>query len=210
MPEFVDKINPSKTAVLVIDMTNGFVAPNAPVYVDAGNKFAPKLDKFLDKCREKNIKIIYTTHIYRDDMADVQRNVAKVPWSQNGSVLHESDEDVKIYPPCGERAGEIILKKHHYSAFYNTDLDVILRANNIDTLIITGVCTDVCCFATSRDAFFREYKVIFAEDLTGSPGWPDCGVGEVSPEETHLSFINNLAATTAQVMSGSAILNSII
>lgn len=209
MLKMVDKIDPRDTAVLVVDMSVGFVAPGAPVYVDGGNKFAADLGAFLDQCRSKGLKVIYTTYYFRDDNSDMQDSVYKLPWGQNGSVLHESDPDYEIYGPCTPKDGEIVLGKHWYSSFNNTDLDVILKANHIKTLVITGVCTDCCCFRTARDAFFRDYRVVMLEDFNASPGWPDCGEGEVDPDTVHLSFVNTLAATTGQVMSSEEFLSRI-
>ena len=61
-----------------------------------------------------------------------------------------------------------MIQKHRYSAFYDTDLDTYLRGCAVDTVIITGCMTNYCCGATARDAFFRDYKVIFGSDLTAT------------------------------------------
>jgi nicotinamidase-related amidase len=198
MPKFSGNANPETTAILVVDMTNGFVAPGAPVYVDMGNRFATKLGAFLDVCREKGFRIIYTTHIFRADGADMDRNtrLATPP-----DAFLEGTPDVEIYPPCAMKPGDILVKKHFYSGFYCTDMDVILRSLGIGTVVITGVCTDVCCFATARDAFNYGYGVVMLADLNGSPGWPDIGFGALTPEQHHIAALNNLAVTGADVMT---------
>ena len=207
MPKFITSIVPEKTALLVVDMSNGFVGPDYPFCVERGTKFAPKINALLNEFRSRSMFVLFTTHVFRADKADLPRNVRLCEWSGDGTVLLDGTPDVEVYPVCGPKEGEIVLKKHHYSSFFNTDLDVILRANGVDTIVITGVNTDICCHGTATDAFFRSYKVIVLEDLNGTPGWEDCGLGNISPDEQHLAFINCLAATTAHVMSSDEFLS---
>jgi nicotinamidase-related amidase len=62
---------------------------------------------------------------------------------------------------------EVVIK-HRYSAFYNTDLETVLRVQGIEQLVITGVMSNMCCESTARDAYFRDYRVFFLADATGS------------------------------------------
>ena len=59
---------------------------------------------------------------------------------------------------------EVIVTKHRYGAFENTDLDLVLRSNRIKSVIITGVATNVCCETTARQAFMKDYYVLFTSD----------------------------------------------
>ena len=66
--------------------------------------------------------------------------------------------------------GEIVIKKRRFSAFYQTDLEIILRnirgtIRPVDTIIICGTVSNICCESTARDAFFRDYKVVFGTDI---------------------------------------------
>ena len=65
-----------------------------------------------------------------------------------------------------------MIKKHRYSGFMGTDLDMMLRTQNIDTVAVTGVTTENCCHATARDAMFNGYKVAFISDATGTFDYP--------------------------------------
>jgi len=200
MPKFLEKVDAATTAVLVIDMQNDFVAPGAPMYVDMGNRFAPKLGEFLDICRDKGLQIIYTTYAVTPgrDLASAQK--------RNFGTFHhgliDGTEGVDIYPPCAPKydRGDILVKKHYFSAFAGTDLEIILRAHDIRTLIITGVCTDICCFATARDAYTLNYDIVMISDLNGTPGSPDCGVGPTTPEMHHAVALNNLFMTGCDVI----------
>ena len=68
------------------------------------------------------------------------------------------------------REGKLEYKivKHKYDAFFETDLDAILRYCQVDTVIITGTATNACCESTARSAFMRDYQVVFPSDLNAT------------------------------------------
>jgi len=200
MSYLVSNINPKKTAVLVIDMTNDYVAPGAPLYCDMGNKLAQRLNSFLDDCRNLGIRIIYTSHMYRADQADMPKVMKEMVKNVKGPVCESGTEGVEIYKECPKRADEIVIAKHHYNAFHATDLDIILRSWEIENVAISGVCSDVCCMATAREALFNGYKVLTLFDLLGAGAMPDAGFGSFSAEQHHLAAMNSLAATNGNVL----------
>ena len=99
------------------------------------------------------------------------------------STLVDGTSGTEIFPGLAPAPGEHIIKKHRYSAFFATDLDLILREWGITTVIISGTTTENCCHATARDAMFNNYKVVFLSDATGSFDYPDVGYGAMSAEE---------------------------
>ena len=94
-----------------------------------------------------------------------------------------------------------MIKKHRYSAFFATDLDLILREWGITSVIISGTTTENCCHATARDAMFHNYKVVFLADATGTFDYPDVGWGALSAAEVHHATLTILAFSTAHVMT---------
>jgi ureidoacrylate peracid hydrolase len=78
--------------------------------------------------------------------------------------------------------GDVIVNKHRYNAFYQTDLDLILRAKGIRTLIMTGVATNVCVETTAREGFMRDYYIVFLRDCTATMS-----------EELHNSALKNIS-----------------
>jgi ureidoacrylate peracid hydrolase len=97
--------------------------------------------------------------------------------------------------------GEHVIKKHRYSAFFATILDLILREWGIDTVIVSGTTTENCCHATARDAMFHNYRVIFLSDATGTFDYPDVGQGALSADAVHRATLTILAFSTAHVMT---------
>src|SRR5437588_2125877 len=92
-------------------------------------------------------------------------------------------------------------RRHRYSGFFGTDMDIILREWGVDTVIISGTTTENCCQATARDAMFRNYRVVFLSDATATYDYPDRGFGAMSNADVHHATLVILAASTAHVMS---------
>jgi ureidoacrylate peracid hydrolase len=161
----------------------------------------PKLTSTLNFCREKGIRVIYTAHVHRRDGSDMGLYDDLYSPIADRSTLVDGTKGVEIFPGLAPAPGEHIIKKHRYSAFFGTDLDIILREWGITTVIISGTTTENCCHATARDAMFNNYKVVFLSDATGSFDYPDVGYGAMSAEEVHKATLCILAFSTAQVMT---------
>jgi ureidoacrylate peracid hydrolase len=201
MPYQVDCVDPSKTALIVVDMENDFIAAGAPLETAAGRAMLPTLKRALAFCRERGLKVIYTAHAHRRDGCDMGRFVDLSEPIANRTGLVDGEPGIEIYPEIAPQADEIVIKKHRYSAFYGTDLEIILRGLGVETVVITGVTTENCCHATARDALFRDYKVIFLSDATATFDYPDVGQGGMSAAEVHRATLVILSVSTAHVMS---------
>ena len=196
----VETIDPQTTALLVVDMENDFVAPGAPFETPAGRTMLPQLTRALAFCRAHGIAVIFTTHAHRRDGSDMGL-YAHDPRIAAGAALADGSHGVAIYPEVAPRADEIVISKHRYSAFYGTDLDIILRGRGATTVVIAGVTTENCCHATARDAFYRDYQVVVLADATGTFDYPDVGYGRLSADEIQRATLSILAFSTADVMT---------
>jgi len=199
MPQ-IDKIDPTKTAMIVVDMQNDFVAQGAPMETPAARAMVPKLAEALQICRGHGIKVIYTTHVHRRDGCDTGLFNMHPPIA-NRSALVDDTPGIDIYPELAPQPGEHVIKKHRYSGFFGTDLDIILRGWGVETVIISGTTTENCCHATARDAMFRNYPVVFLSDATATYDYPDRGFGPMPNAEVHHATLVILADSTAHVMS---------
>jgi biuret amidohydrolase len=119
----------------------------------------------------------------------------------NRAALVDGTPGVDIYPELTPAPGEHVIKKHRYSGFFGTDLDMILREWGVDAVIISGTTTENCCHATARDAMFRNYRVAFLSDATATYDYPDQGFGAMPAAQVHHATLVILAASTAHVMS---------
>ena len=197
----IDQINPDRTAMIVVDMQNDFVASGAPMEVPAARMMAPKLAGALKTCRNVGIRVIYTAHVHRRDGCDMGLFDDLHPQIADRQGLVDGTQGADIYPELAPAPGEHVIKKHRYSAFYGTDLDIILREWGVDTVIVSGTTTENCCHATARDAMFRDYRVVFLSDATAAPDYPDLGYGAMAAADVHQATLAILARSTAHVMS---------
>src|SRR5438874_12744538 len=197
----IDVINPKKTAMIVVDMQNDFVASGAAMETPAARAVVPKLADALKICRDAGIKVIYTAHVHRRDGCDMGLFDDMHPPIANREALVDGTPGVDIYSDVAPAPGEHVIKKHRYSGFFGRDLDMILREWGCDSVILSWATTENCCHATARDAMFRNYRVVFLSDATATYDYPDQGCGAMPAAEVHHTTLVILAASTAHVMS---------
>lgn len=172
-----------KAALLVIDMQKFFLEPSSPTFTCGGLAILPNVKKLINIFREHKRPVIYTCHVHHPDMLDA----GIMGWWWEGMCV-EGTEESKVHNEIAPLPNEKIIFKHRYSAFYNTDLETILRCLKVEELVITGIMTNMCCESTARDAYFRDYKIFFLADATGSIN-----------EEMHLATLLNLSFGFAYV-----------
>ncbi len=154
-----------RCVLVVIDMQNDFVLDGAIMQVKEAGRQVPKIQKLIATCRELSIQIIYTVH--KTDPAYCPLEIASFPWLADAG-MREGTDGIKVVDDLKPEPGDIVIYKRRFSAFYQTDLEMILRNTGnppVDTLIICGTVTNICCESTARDAFFRDYKVVFGSDI---------------------------------------------
>lgn len=201
MPYQCDVIDPATTVMVVVDMQNDFVAEGAQLRSAQAAAMVPKLANTLKICRETGVRVVFTAHVHRRDGSDMGLYDDLYPPIADRSALVDGTPGVDIFAELAPAPGEHVIKKHRYSAFFATDLDLILREWGITTVVISGTTTENCCHATARDAMFRNYKVVFLSDATGTFDYPDVGQGAMSAEEVHRATLTVLAFSTAHVMT---------
>lgn len=198
--------DPKRVALLVIDMENDFVRPGAPMHVPMATEVVPNIKRLIDACRSAGATVIYTAHVHGADRGDMGLMADFWPPINSQTALVDYTEGVEIYNEIKPQPGELVIKKHRYSAFYNTNLETQLRNRNIDTLIITGTVTNMCCESTARDAQYRDYKVIFVSDGTGTMDHPDLGAGAMPAEEVQKAVLTSLSFCIAEIASTNEVL----
>jgi nicotinamidase-related amidase len=143
-----------KAAVLVIDMINDFVT--GVFKNERAEKIVPKIKALLSFSRENDILVVYINDAHLPKV-DIEFQV----WPQHAVAGTWGAQVVDELKP---EKGDYVLQKRRYSAFQGTGLDQLLRELKVDTLILTGVVTDICIQHTAADAFFRGYKLVVPND----------------------------------------------
>lgn len=142
--------------------------------------------------------VIYPRHVVSGDgsdtgrMRDLYRNV--------DTILARGTPGIEIIDALAPQPADLIVDKLFYSGFRNTDLDTILRSRDIDTIVVCGTVTNVCCETTVRDAAHREYKVIVLADANAAMPYPDMGFGAVSTEDVKRVALTAIAYEFAEVV----------
>jgi len=185
------QLNKEKSALLVIDMQKFFLDPASPTFTCGGLAVLPTLKQLIQAFREANRPVIYACHVHHPDRLDA----GIMEWWWEGMCVEGSAES-KVHDDIAPLPNEKVIFKHRYSAFYNTDLETVLRCLKIEDLVISGIMTNLCCESTTRDAYFRDYRVFFLADGTGSV-----------TEEMHLASLLNLAFGFAFVTTANEILH---
>lgn len=201
-------IRADKTALLIIDMQNAFLRPGAGAERSRGRELIPRLNQVIRACREKKITVIYTQHALRADGSDTGLFRDFLPAVTLKSLTGGTTE-VEMYPELDWRKEDITVPKQVYDAFLGTELDHILRIKGIDTLIIGGVDTLLCCESTTRAARHRNYRVLFLSDGTATGDWADIGWGALSAAEAQKFALTIIASRFAEVLSVEEVLKRI-
>ena len=168
LPEPFFRVDPRRTALLVIDMQNAFVAEGAAFETPPARAMIPLLEELITFAREHSMPVIWTQSDHRPPIGGLM--LKKFPPIAQGT-LWRSDPSFQMYPKMmqpREGPSEYSIVKHKYDSFFETELDAILRYHKIETIIITGTATNVCCESTARSAFMRDYQVAFPSDTNAT------------------------------------------
>jgi len=180
-------IDTSHTAVIVVDMQNDFgskggMFDRAGLDISIVQRAIPPTAKVLAAARSVGIEIVYLKMGFRPDLSDMG-----APGSPNRAHLHHIGVGTPMRAPNGAESrilvrdtwnteivdelrpetSDIVLYKHHYSGFFQTDLDDRLTQLGTRAIIFTGCTTSVCVESTIRDAMFRDYSPILLADCSG-------------------------------------------
>ncbi len=154
-----------------------------------GAAVLPTVQRLVAAFRDAKRPVIFTRHVHHPDHLDS----GIMAWWWDDMCLEGSPES-EIHPELAPTPHEKVIFKHRYSAFYNTDLETVLRCLKIEDLVISGVMTNMCCESTARDAYYRDYRVFFVADGTGAIN-----------EEMHLASLMNLAFGFAAVTTAAVV-----
>lgn len=183
------QLNVASSALLVVDMQRFFLDAASPTFTCGGVAILPRVKSLLGAFRRAGRPVIFSQHVHHP--GDIDSGI--MGWWWEGKCLEGSPES-EIHPELAPLPGEKVVPKHRYSAFYNTDLETVLRCLKLEDLVIAGVMTNMCCESTARDAYYRDYRVFLPADGSGSIN-----------EEMHLASLLNLAFGFAYVTTCDAI-----
>lgn len=190
MVEFA--ITPGRTALINVDLQNCFVE-NSPIASPGGRDLVDRVNRLAAACRANGVAVVHTAHLLRPDRSNTGIMGEIIP-AVNGGIIDEGSETGAFHPALDIAEGDIILEKPRFGAFHGTDLELLLRHRGIDTVIVSGIATNVCCETTAREANVRDFRVIFLRDGTACHG-----IGELTAEDIQAATCATLGNVFAEV-----------
>jgi ureidoacrylate peracid hydrolase len=170
-----EDLNPARTALVVVDLQNGFMAPGRPAEIPAARDIVPNVNRIGSALREAGGTVIFIQHTvdadtlsgwstYFEHLLSPERGGRLQETFRPGSAGHD------LWPGLHVDPRDLKFMKRRFSVFVpgSSDLHPVLQARGIDTLIVTGTATNMCCESTARDAMMMNYRVIFSADGTAT------------------------------------------
>ncbi|HMF13243.1 MAG TPA: isochorismatase family cysteine hydrolase [Gemmataceae bacterium] len=166
-----DRLNPRRTAHIVVDLQNGFMGPGQVMEVPMARMIVPNVNRISAALRTAGGAVVYTQHtadaeavrtwsVYFDHFFTPERRARFIEAFTPGNSGHA------LWPELDVAEHDMVVLKRRFGAFVpgSSDLHARLQERGIDTLIISGTISQVCCEATARDAMMMNYKVFFITD----------------------------------------------
>lgn len=152
--------NPERSALLVLDMQAYFLEAASHAYVPSASAILPRLCNLVAAYAQRSLPVIYTRHVNTSENAGLMA----VWWRD----LIQPDNPLSQVAPQFDLSHGRVLEKSQYDAFYQTDLESVLRSQGVSQVVIAGVMTHLCCETTAPAAFGRGFEVFFLVDGTAT------------------------------------------
>jgi nicotinamidase-related amidase len=183
------RLEPGRTALLVIDMQRGFLDPGAALEVPPGRAIIPNLQRLIEPCRSQGVPVVFTEFVYSSAVPCLRgepfgpEHLPARPGEPTGfglpssncligPVAEQGPNSADTVPELAPRPDELVVRGHTYDKFLGTPLDLALRSQDIRSLIVTGILTDVCVNCTLLSAANLNYRVTAVTDGVATL-WPD-------------------------------------
>ena len=175
-----EKVHPQHCALVVIDVQNEFCAPGGMMDSEglplgAVEAMARRIPETIDAARAAGATVVFVRNTYSTGdnhyLSDVwleQATRRRAGSYTLRDVCVEGSFGWRFFEGIEPLAGEPVVTKHRFGAFHATDLDVILRSRGVRTVVFVGVASNVCVETSAREAFLRDYYVVFASDGTAT------------------------------------------
>ena len=194
----VTRLEPAKTALIVIDMQNYFVEPGAPVEVPGARAVVPAINRLAGATRAAGGTVVWVqmTHdasdlntwsVFYERLNSAERAQGDLDGLRAGSHMHA------LWPEMKTASNDLWVAKRRYSAFLpeSSDLANILRDRGIENVVVVGTLTNVCCMTTALDAMMMNFRVIMVSDANAA-----------RIDDHNFATLNNIFETFGDVRTG--------
>jgi ureidoacrylate peracid hydrolase len=183
-------IDPARTAHIIVDLQNGFMAEGAAVELPVAREIVPNVNRICAAVRAaggiNDSEVKKTWPIWFQKFGNAKRE------QEYDNTFKRGCQGFELWPGLDVKSHDLIIDKTRFGAFVpgSSNLHGILQERGIDTLIITGTATNVCCESTARDAMQMNYKIIFVADGNAA-----------ATDAEHNATLNNMYVLFADIMT---------
>jgi nicotinamidase-related amidase len=198
------EFRPDRSALLIVDMQNDFVRQNAPLEVpDARDTFDP-INRLIAVWRDLNRPVIFTRFVAGENPSllwtwspqiHAPGNCCKIGHRRSYPDVDGERDAIAVVDELDVRAGDTVVDKFWYGAFFRTNLKDVLHSHGADSVVVTGTVTQICVEDTVRQAFHEGLKVIVVED----------GVSSFAPD-LHAATLKNIAMKFGAVLTSAEVI----
>ena len=171
-PHVFDRIDPARTALVVIDLQRAFMEPGAPSEVPQARDIVPAVNRLAAALRDASGTVAWVQATFEregwplffDNLVSAELAGRMLPALQQGSDLHD------LWPELGVAEEDLVVPKYRFSAFLPgaSALPAMLRGRGVDTVLIAGCMTNVCCDSSARDAAMTDFRAIMIADANAA------------------------------------------
>jgi ureidoacrylate peracid hydrolase len=168
-----DRFAAATTALVTIDLQNAFMARGAPLEVPVARAIVPHVNALAAAFRAAGSPIVWVRMIAESDPAawpSRERLIDPRLAAEVNAALQPGHAGCELWSELAVEPGDLIVDKLRYSAFIqgSSNIDALLRARGIETIVITGTVSNVCCESSARDAMMLGYNVVFVSDASAA------------------------------------------
>jgi ureidoacrylate peracid hydrolase len=204
-PFALDRIEASRTALVVVDMQNYYVAEGFPNESPMARAIVPHINRLATVLRAAGGRVVWVQTDSREALAKWGNHhrykLTPERAAKRLRMLSDADEGFKLYKALETAPDDIYVRKIKFSALArdSSNLDRVLRDNGLEVLLVAGTKTNVCCESTARDASMMEYRVAMLSDCTAT-----------STDEEHAAALNGFQISFGDTMTVDEVLARLV
>jgi len=159
------RLDPERTALVVVDMQNGFCHPDGALYAPGSEAAIEPVGEVVDAAREAGAPVVWTRDVHPPEQFDDAHYYDE--FDRWGEHVTEGSWEAALVAELDPREADLVVVKHTYDAFYQTQLEGWLESHAIDDLVVCGTLANVCVLHTASSAGLRDYRPVLVADAVG-------------------------------------------
>ncbi|MFC7018710.1 MULTISPECIES: cysteine hydrolase family protein [Haloarcula] len=159
------RFDPDSTALIVVDMQNGFCHPDGSLYAPPSEDAIGPVTDLVERARAADASVVFTRDVHPPEQFDDAHYYDE--FERWGEHVLEGSREAQLVDELVPREDELVVEKHTYDAFYRTQLEGWLDTHAIDDLVVCGTLANVCVLHTASSAGLRDFRPVLVEDAVG-------------------------------------------